>query len=153
MYLKTHHEFCQKYPKSKSYIQFIFIAVKYGLCEICLCFWKETLTKAAFIRSKNCQNCEIFLQFKIAVFYVNIHCNKLSFIAETKAEFSALLIQSFRNHSNMLIFCSRNISDYYQCWKHQKKEIVETVTHCIIQDALMNRKIKRTAFIWNRNRL
>ncbi len=23
----------------------------------------------------------------------------------------------FRNHSNMLIYCSRNISDYYQCWK------------------------------------
>jgi len=24
---------------------------------------------------------------------------------------------SFRNHSNMLICCSRNISYYYQCWK------------------------------------
>ncbi len=24
---------------------------------------------------------------------------------------------SFRNHSNMLIFCSRNIDYYYQCWK------------------------------------
>ncbi len=24
----------------------------------------------------------------------------------------------FRNHSNMMICCSRNISDYYQCWKH-----------------------------------
>ncbi len=24
---------------------------------------------------------------------------------------------SFRNQSNMLICCSRNISDYYQCWK------------------------------------
>ncbi len=23
----------------------------------------------------------------------------------------------FRNHSNILIYCSRNISDYYQCWK------------------------------------
>ncbi len=23
----------------------------------------------------------------------------------------------FRNHNNMLICCSRNISDYYQCWK------------------------------------
>ncbi len=23
----------------------------------------------------------------------------------------------FRNHSNVLICCSRNISDYYQCWK------------------------------------
>ncbi len=24
----------------------------------------------------------------------------------------------FRNHSNILICCSTNISDYYQCWKH-----------------------------------
>ncbi len=24
---------------------------------------------------------------------------------------------SFRNHTNMLIFCSRNISDYYWCWQ------------------------------------
>jgi len=23
---------------------------------------------------------------------------------------------SFRNHSNMLIWCSRNVSYYYQCW-------------------------------------
>ncbi len=23
----------------------------------------------------------------------------------------------FRNHNNMLICCSRNISDYYQCWQ------------------------------------
>ncbi len=23
----------------------------------------------------------------------------------------------FRNHNNMLIYCSRHISDYYQCWK------------------------------------
>ncbi len=23
----------------------------------------------------------------------------------------------FRNHNNMLIYCSTNISDYYQCWK------------------------------------
>jgi len=24
---------------------------------------------------------------------------------------------SFRNHSNMMIWCSRNIQYYYQCWK------------------------------------
>jgi len=24
---------------------------------------------------------------------------------------------SFRNHSNMVFCCSRNISSYYQCWK------------------------------------
>jgi len=32
---------------------------------------------------------------------------------------------SFRNYSNMLIWCSRNISYYYQCWK--KKNSVETL--------------------------
>ncbi len=38
-----------------------------------------------------------------------------------KAEFSAAISPvfsvtlSFRNHSNMLIFCSINISYYYQC--------------------------------------
>ncbi len=25
---------------------------------------------------------------------------------------------SFRNHSDMMICCSRNISDYYQCWNY-----------------------------------
>jgi len=37
-----------------------------------------------------------------------------------KAVFSASLLQSpvsFRNHSNMMIWCSKNIYDYYQCWK------------------------------------
>ncbi len=40
-----------------------------------------------------------------------------------KAEFSAAITPvisvtwSFRNHSNMLICHSRNISHYYQCWK------------------------------------
>jgi len=40
----------------------------------------------------------------------------MSFIPVIKAEFSAslLITQSFRNHSNMLIWCSRNISYYYQ---------------------------------------
>jgi len=34
------------------------------------------------------------------------------------AEFSAFLLVtwSFRNHSDMLMCCLRNI--YYQCWKH-----------------------------------
>jgi len=31
---------------------------------------------------------------------------------------------SFRNHSNMLICCSRNIDCHYQCWKR--------CTFCII---------------------
>jgi len=35
-----------------------------------------------------------------------------------KAEFSVFSVaRFFRNHSNMMIWCSRNISYYYQCWK------------------------------------
>ncbi len=48
----------------------------------------------------------------------------------------------------IIICCSRNISDYYQWWKQ---------LYCwiflwkLIQDSLMNRRFKRTTFIWNRN--
>ncbi len=48
----------------------------------------------------------------------------MQFIPVIKPEFSASLLQphysvtwSFRNYSNMLICCSINISDSYQCWK------------------------------------
>jgi len=36
-----------------------------------------------------------------------------------KAVFSAVfrVTWSFRNHHNMVICCSSNIYDYYQCWK------------------------------------
>jgi len=54
-----------------------------------------------------------------------------------KAEFSASLLQSswsvtwsFRNHSNMMIWCSKNISYYYQCWKQ--------LFTFLFQDSLMN---------------
>ncbi len=64
---------------------------------------------------------------------------------------------TFPRHSNlrctcMLIFCSRHIYDYYQCLKMLCCPIffVETMIHLIFQDSL-NRKFKRTAFIWNRN--
>ncbi len=72
----------------------------------------------AFIWSEYSKNCVILLQFKIAVLYMNLlKCNWLLWCA---AEFSASLLQChmiFRNHSNMMICCPRNISDYYQCWK------------------------------------
>jgi len=36
-----------------------------------------------------------------------------------KAEFSASLLQCHMIlHSNMMIWCSRNINDHHQCWKH-----------------------------------
>ncbi len=65
-------------------------------------------------------NCEILLQFKISVFYFNIFEN-IIYSCVGKAEFSAAITSafsvtwSFRNPSNMLICCSRNI--YYHCWK------------------------------------
>ncbi len=56
----------------------------------------------------------------------------------------------FRNHNNMLICCSRNIYDYYQCWKQLCCTIfLWKLMHFIFQDSQMNRKFKRTAFICN----
>ncbi len=48
---------------------------------------------------------------------------------------------SFRNHSNMLICCSRNISSHYQYWKWLccLYFFVETMI-LIFLDSLMNRK-------------
>jgi len=54
---------------------------------------------------------------------------------------------SFRNHSNMMICCSRNISYYYQCWKELCCLIFFVKT--VIFLYLMNIKLKRAAFIWN----
>jgi len=42
---------------------------------------------------------------------------KTVFYFSGKAEFSTSLLETFRNHSNMMISSSRNISYYYQCWK------------------------------------
>ncbi len=38
----------------------------------------------------------------------------------------------FRNHNNMLICCSRNISDYYQCWKQLCCWIWRKLIHLIL---------------------
>jgi len=48
-----------------------------------------------------------------------------------------------------MICCSRNISDYHQCWKQLCCTIfcVETVIHFTFQDSQINRTFKRTAFI------
>ncbi len=58
----------------------------------------------------------------------------------------------FRNHSNMMVCCSRNISDYYQWWKQLCCWIFlwKLWYFAIFQDCLMNRKFKRTAVIWNK---
>ncbi len=71
------------------------------------CFWKKSvlLTKAEFIWSKHIKKsyCEILLEFKIIVFYLNIF--PINLMLWCKAGFSVQY--SFRNHSNMLIWCSR----------------------------------------------
>ncbi len=85
-------------------------------------FLKESLllTKAA-LYSKNSKNSEILLECKTAVFYVNI-CYNVIYFCDQSCIFSIItpvfsVTWCFRNHYNMLICCSRNISDYYQCWK------------------------------------
>ncbi len=48
--------------------------------------------------------------------------------------------------------CSRDISDYYQCWKQFSWQIfLWKLMHFIVQDSQKNRKFKRTAFIRNIN--
>ncbi len=79
-------------------------------------------------------------------------------ITDGKAEFSAVITPvfsvtwSFRNHSNMLIWCSLNISYYYQCWNQWCCLIsVWKLSYVFIHHSLMNRKFKTTAFICNSN--
>ncbi len=93
-----------------------------------LCFWKRSLlfTKAAFIWLK---------YYRIWIFSIITPVFRVTW--------------SFRNHSNILICFSKNISDYYQCWNQ---------LCCLIflwklwfQDSLMNWKFRRTAFVWNIN--
>ncbi len=67
---------------------------------------------------------------------------KMWFISVIKAEFSSHMI--FRNHNNMLICCSRNISDYYQCWK-QLCCFVVFVVYFIFLDSLMNKTALETS--------
>jgi len=54
-----------------------------------------------------------------------------------KAEFTASLLQSSVSHDPteiIIIWCSRNIYDYYPCWKQ--------FFTFLFQDSLMNRKLK-----------
>jgi len=61
---------------------------------------------------------------------------------------------SFRNHSYMLVWCSRNSSFYYQCWKQLCSWIfLWTLLHIVFQHSLIKIKFKRTAFIQSINLL
>ncbi len=115
------------------------------------CKHRMMFTKAAFIWFRNTIKqlyCEMLLQFKITV---SIYF-KMSFISVTQSCIFSIITPVFsvtwsvRNHSNMTICCSRNIS-YYQCWKHVCCLI------CLVENViffpLMHWKFK-SAFILNR---
>jgi len=53
----------------------------------------------------------------------------------------------FRNHYNILIYCSRNISDDYQCWKQLCCFIFLYKPWHILLSRIL--KLKRAAFVWN----
>ncbi len=59
------------------------------------------------------------------------------------AVFSVTL--SFRNHYNMLLFCPRNSSYYYQCF--MRLNILMETDKNIFTDSFINRKFERTACI------
>ncbi len=99
---------------------------------------------------KYSKNCEILLQFKITFFYFNILWNVIyscdqSWIVSIITPVCSVT-WSFRNHSNMLICCSRNITSHYQCWKQLCCFIFLWIFFSGF--FLMNRKLKGTAFIW-----
>ncbi len=56
----------------------------------------------------------------------------------------------FRNHYNMLIYCSRNMSDYYQCWKQLCCFIFLWKLWYIFFFRVLwwTERSNRTAFIW-----
>ncbi len=59
------------------------------------------------------------------------------------AVFSVTL--SFRNHYNMLLFCPRNSSYYYQCF--MRLNILMETDNNFFTDSFINRKFERTAFL------
>ncbi len=106
----------------------IFIRFTYKYTQLCkslgfirfLMFLKEVSSahQGRIYWIKNAVNCEILLQFKIKVFYCNIFLNTI-YSCDAQLNFQhhySSVTWSFRNHSNMLIWCSWNMY-YYQCWK------------------------------------
>ncbi len=76
--------------------------------------------------------------FQITAFYLNIiySCDQRYIFSIITPVFSV----TFRNYSNMLICCSRNICTYYY-YQYLKQLRISFL------DSLMNRKIQRSAFI------
>jgi len=54
----------------------------------------------------------------MTVFYVNIFQNVIYPCDQSWIITPVFSVTwPFRNHSNMMIWCSRNIYNYHQCWK------------------------------------
>ncbi len=81
--------------------------------------WRKSLilSKVVFtVLDQKYRKSAILLQFKITVFYLNISYNVI-YSCDAKLHFLTVfsVTWSFRKkHSNMLIWCPRNISYYYQ---------------------------------------
>ncbi len=106
------------------------------------------LTKAAFIWLKTA----ISRNITILNIYSNIFSNVI-YCCDAKLNFSIItpvfsVTWSFRNHSYILIWCSRNIS-YYQCWKQLCCFILWKPWYVLMLWSTV--KFKITALIWNRN--
>ncbi len=119
-----------------------------------LCYWKKPLmfTRVAFYSIKNTVKAVILgISIKIYIWYMFCYLNICCIIWNAfKAELSVLSVTSFRNPSNMLLCLLKNIS-YNQCWKLFRCLIFLWKLINFFQDYLINRKVKRTAFIGHIN--
>ncbi len=95
----------------------IVVYLMYYLCVyvyVCICNWSIVFNQYVFFKCKNSTIVKYYnLKYSIWMFSGMIYwCKSWIFIIITPV-FS--VTWSFRNHFNMMIWCSRNIS--YQCWK------------------------------------
>jgi len=107
---------------------FFFFLTEASSAPILYLFWSKVQEENSSLILSNC------LQFKRTDVYLNILWMKLIFSIIIPV-FS--VTWSFRNQSNMMIWCSRNIP--YQCWKQ--------LWCFVFLWKSLNRKFKRTTFI------
>ncbi len=124
--------------------------------------WKssnlKTLTKHLLYKYmfQSLELVRMFKVFEVSSVQLKNNSFKVEFIPVTTLNYSSYFsfTSSFRNHSNMLVWCSRNSSCYYHhCWKLLLLNIFLKTWYILFQDSLMNRRFRRTAFIWSRNLL
>ncbi len=112
--------------------------------KACSCFFKEfsSAHQACIYLIHNTAKAVIFgnIVIKITAFYLDIFFYVI-FSCDQSKTFSIItpvfsVTWSFRNHSNMLICCSRNVYYYYHQYLKQLS---------VFFNSLMNRKIQRSA--------